>query len=328
MGSSLRLLLIILVTVVAVEPALAAPAPAAPLTYRLVFAGGKEGAGCLDRQGLARAVDATLGRSPWSLTARRQVVVTLRRQGSRLLVEVRLLDERGHVAGLRRLGAVAAECAELERALALAISIAIDPTVVLTPVAAVSRRKRASAARVGAARPTLPRVAARRSAPLRLSLGLAGHLALGSAPAPSGGATLSLLARRRWIEFGLEGRLDGFARKGLGEGGVDAALLGGVGLVCGRWRMLFGCTTLTAAALIGGGVQLDDARRLTSLYLAPGLRLGAQLPLAGRFFLRGGAQLDVPLRRARYRDSSSGTALWSAPPVAALFGLGLGVRLR
>ena len=154
------------------------------------------------------------------------------------------------------------------------------------------------------------------------------HLALGAAPAASGGVTLQLAVRRGWLRLGVEGRFDARSSEDLaGQAAVDAMFVGGALLGCGHWRWLYGCAAVTLGALSGGGRGLVDAQRVSTVYFAPGLRAGLDVPLFWRLFGYGFAQLDVLAVRARYLESTTQAQLWRAPPVAAAFGIGVGVRV-
>lgn len=277
---------------------------------------------CPTESALAAAVSRRLGRSPWSAASGRVVEVKIAHAAGGLEGEVRLRGKGGAVHGVRRLRAALDECRELGKAIALAVSIAIDPRSALavrheTPPVRTRRSLR-------------PPVALSRGAPIDVSLRSAFHVAVGVGPAASAGATLQLAVSWRWLRAALEARFDSQAASILDEphaAGVDAALVGATALGCAAWRWLYGCATITTAALLGGGVNLAAAERVASVYFAPGLRLGVQFTLVRALFGYSFGQLDIPLVRARYVDTSGGRQLWSAPPVAAAFGVGLGVRL-
>lgn len=90
--------------------------------------------GCPDRPHLQEAVAHRLGRNPWDDGAMQRFQVVIRRQtGGRLVANVDLVDAEGRRLGARVLRSADPECEELAAAVALAITIAIDPLAVVAP---------------------------------------------------------------------------------------------------------------------------------------------------------------------------------------------------
>src|SRR5204863_2165770 len=98
-------------------------APSARLTY--VRAVGAEQ--CVDEEGLRRAVAARLGYDPFFPWARVTVVAHVRKDVGAYRAEVTLVDEAGVSRGKREITSPGDDCAPLGAALALTISIALDP---------------------------------------------------------------------------------------------------------------------------------------------------------------------------------------------------------
>src|SRR5579859_7764190 len=96
--------------------------PSAKLTY--VRGSGAEK--CPDEGALRKAVATRLGYDPFFPWATTTVVaeVTASRRGFH--GQVQILDEHGDLRGRRALDATSGDCADMVRALALAISIAVD----------------------------------------------------------------------------------------------------------------------------------------------------------------------------------------------------------
>jgi hypothetical protein len=105
--------------------------PAPPTTARLEYSRGRGAEACPDEDAVQRAVTARLGYDPFRPDAPRIVTATVRRDREALRGDVDLRDRGGAVKGARHLTAAENDCAELVAAMALAISIAIDPQSLL-----------------------------------------------------------------------------------------------------------------------------------------------------------------------------------------------------
>lgn len=94
---------------------------------RLVYARAESAQSCPDEEAVHRAVVTRLGYDPFVLWAPTTLVVDVSRSGDRFVAVVRLLDVHGMEQGIRRLTTRRDQCADLVGALALTISIVIDP---------------------------------------------------------------------------------------------------------------------------------------------------------------------------------------------------------
>src|SRR6185369_6255773 len=82
---------------------------------------------CVDEEGLRRAVAARLGYDPFFPWAKVSVVAHVRKDPGAYRAEVTLVDEGGVSRGTRALSSEGDDCAPLVGALALSISLALDP---------------------------------------------------------------------------------------------------------------------------------------------------------------------------------------------------------
>jgi hypothetical protein len=223
-------------------------------------------------------------------------------RGRSLAALIELTNASGKVVGHRALEAAAHECPDLIEAMALAISLAIDPVT-------ASRRAQA---------PPRPK---KRWRPI---IGAGGGLSLGAAPRAA--ATTRLLLGLRWprISLAMEGRFDPPASDEVGGNAeISSWLAGGSLLGCGHHHWFFGCGVLTTAALRGEGRALVDARAHTLPYLATGLRAGSLVGLGDRWSLQVHAELLAALVRPTLTDNSGRVEFWKAPIPAGGFGLAL-----
>jgi hypothetical protein len=280
-----------------------APRPiAAPA--RLIHTIDKQAANCPDSQELKRAVQALLGYDPWVEPATREVHARVEVVAGALRAKLHLQQGSAAPIGSRTLEARLKECRELTDAMALAISLAIDPLAVPRTPPRSSPRK--------------PRL---RGAKLRLDLG--GHLALGAAPEPTGGGRVALSLAWSRFSLGVGGRLDAPASAQLQAGRVSAHFVGGSMEVCGQYRWWFGCGILAIGALRGEGAELRQARTVWLPLVAPGLRSGAALHITPRFGARLFGELDFTALGARFMDVSEKVEFWQTPTVSGLFGVDL-----
>jgi hypothetical protein len=104
---------------------------------RLVYARAPSAVECPDEPGLVAAVAARLGYDPFSPWGDQTIFASVSRMGGDLVGQAQLIDHDGIAQGNREVKVAGADCGELILALALAISITLDPLHVdVPPVAA------------------------------------------------------------------------------------------------------------------------------------------------------------------------------------------------
>jgi hypothetical protein len=325
--------------------------PSSRLTY--VRASGTEA--CPDEAAVRRAVAGRLGYDPFFPSADKTIVTRITRARETLHASVELVDDKGMVRGIREFDAAADECDELIAAAALAISIAIDPQnpSILggPPPPQAPMPEKAAPPRP----PEPPREAARRKdesktaeeagtsrsalaqerdavvsppspeAPLAVRPGVAVMGAWRTAPAPALAFGGFLELRQGAFSIALEGRFDLPASTSMSERGrVRTSLWVGSFLPCFHVRRFFVCAMGSMGSLHAEGLGLATSRTNDTFYASLGGRVGLEVPLSERFFLR--PQLDVVGALFPAELQVDGVTRWTAPTYAALAGIGLGAR--
>jgi len=207
------------------------------------------------------------------------------------------------------------DCAELGSALALAISIAIDP---------LSLSRAPSPAPV--VRETAPihspseRVA---PPPLTIATAVGVHVALGATPGTIGvGPDLQIGVRRSSASLALAGRLDPtIGSEGDADGRVDASLVAAGLVPCFHHGPLAACALGYAGVLRGTGSNVSVPRHASTFYAALGARLALAIPLGGIFALD--VHLDGLGTLTHTTLEIDGVPVWTTPPLSAVLGSGL-----
>jgi hypothetical protein len=182
---------------------------------------------CPDEAALRDAVSARLGYVPFADDAALVIEATIRRTGRGFRGELRVLAADGTLRGERSVASADGDCDELGRALALAISVAIDPlsltrgaaTSVPEPVVEPAPSQETECAPCAEVPVCPPPVEAETNvssvAPpqarreIVVSLGVGVHAAIEAAPAQTIGATLDVAVRiGEHVSIGLEARAD------------------------------------------------------------------------------------------------------------------------
>jgi hypothetical protein len=115
----------------------AAPARAAPRRgARLIWARGMGADGCVGAMGLEEDVKARLGYDPFGLPSELSVEGTVVRAARGFRAELVTWDAAGRLVGTRQLASREADCRSLGEAVAVAITVAIDPEAPGTPPSA------------------------------------------------------------------------------------------------------------------------------------------------------------------------------------------------
>jgi len=284
--------------------ALAAP------SARLVYVREPGAEVCADEAGLRRAVAARLGYDPFFPWAKVTVVTSVRKDAGAYRAEVTLVDEAGVSRGKREVTSQGDDCAPLVGALALTISLALDPLSLASGPAAVEARPGVPEPPREPAPPPPPVVVARSTVEPPVAVapgpppapswrGFAGIAAFGSyGITPSvaiGGAFHGQVQRGPW-SLGLEARADAPSSVPVPSGGrVQAWLAQGTLLGCGQVAFVVGCGLVSGGPLVASGVGLAVSHTRVLPYAAVGPRLGVAWPVGTRVLLEGFAQVAFAL---------------------------------
>ena len=313
--------------------------------------------GCVDEAELRRMVVARLSYDPFSAGSGSTLLVRVLQRKTGLIGSVEVIDAQSISRGTREIAIASGRCDELLNALSLSISIAIDPEAALAdaahadePVPAVAAVAPATSTPLpqpeqptidATAPPVAPRAVAgaadrlqhakedlepeaQTSAGAVYSLGVEGISMVGVAPAASFGAGLQ--ARRksgRWA-------LGAGARILAGSGGVGGDTELRTTVAAGHVTGCFepGAFEYCALALVGAtwarAIDVELPRTDSAVFVAFGARVGMTAPLSGGWSLLVHAELvGVP---APVRAEVDDETVWSAPPLAGGFSVGIGRR--
>jgi hypothetical protein len=319
---------------------------------RLAYLRGVGAGHCPDEKELRSAVAMRLGYDPFVAWAKTTVHAQLGRDGANLRARVYLADEDGRIRGSRELTAPVDECQNLVAAVALAISIAIDPLSATAPSPARDRAGHTEEApapaepEVVAATPT-PSVenqgAARERADAGIAEGSQGaptplatawytgigpHLASGTSPDLAAGfAGFGRLELGRRASIALEGRYD-LPDSALAQsraGVVTAKLLLASLEPCVRVSPLYFCGLLSVGALLGVGSGVAVPSEQSAVYWGAGGRVAIELGVMAPLLLRAHADLVGNATRTTLRIG--GENVWQAPPLAVAGGVSVVVRV-
>ncbi len=313
-------------------PALAAP------SARLVYVREPGAEVCADEPGLRRAVAARLGYDPFFPWAKVLVVVGVRKDGGAYRAEVTLVDDTGVSRGKREVTSQGDDCAPLVGALALTISLALNPLSLSSsgppptePPPPVIEAPPPPAPLVAVAAPSVaaPIVVAPAPPPEPSWRGWAGILASGSyGVLPTvgiGGGFRGRIERGRW-SLAVEASADGPTSAPVPAGGkvqvwvAQAALMG-----CARVAFVVGCGLVEGGPLVGRGAGLAVDRTQVEAYGGVGPRLGVEWLLGTRFLLEGFAQLAMAL--PPHALQVDGTTVYRQPDAAVTLGAALSARI-
>ncbi len=319
--------------------------PSSTPSVRMQYARDAGAERCADEQSLRSAVTTRLGYDPFRDDAVRIVTATIGRapRGLRGRVEVREAD--GAVAGSREIVSARNDCGELVSAMALAISIAIDPMSLMRPAGPVPSASsspappasEAPAPSIASASPgpsseppatsTEP-VSPPTSLPIAPAPAETWHPglratvigAIGTEPAIVPGFVVAFDLTHTNVALGVEARFDvagSLPLVGHGNGAeVHAAIAAGGVHACVRhaWGRIAprACVVVQAGATYGGGSQLLEAADVVAPYVAAGARVGVDVTLVGPLFAMLVADVYGSLARTSLEivdQSPDGTAV-------------------
>lgn len=314
---------------------------------RLEYARSERASACPDRAALKAAVNERLGYDPFFPAARQTIVVEIIDAEDELHARMRLVDEQGMIVGSRELREKVEQCDELVASLALAISIALDPSAALGEApASATQAGRAKPPPAEAAPEPVPVLVAQEhpqknsrprvppsqtSAVDRERLQLAARAAffsdLGRAPALAFGWRLGLDLGRDWFRFAAEFSQQLPASKPLPEKGrARASLLTGTLAPCLSGATLSGCGVLEVGALQTRGEDIENPASHATLYAAVGARLEYTPRLVGELQLLTQVEALTPLTPVSLQVV--GAEVWRSPFLTVAAGIGLRLRFR
>ena len=331
-------------TVVALFGALAAllgisPAWAFP-SARLDYAREPGAESCPDEAALRQAVADRLGYDPFDPSAPELLRARVSASAGRFSALLELFAASSVVRARRTIDSVE-NCGELVAALALSMSIAIDPEhggpgetseprpategssapgdEQTKPPEEQSKPQAAPPAIVAPQLSQSPSAVKPRS--LRIRAGASGHLAFGAEPAPAPGVELSLGVRQAAWSLTLAGRYDTETGQNIApRGAVHARLRAGSLSPCFHARPALFCGVVTLGSLRARSSGLSDGRTDSALFAAVGARLGVEWPLISAFALRAFGELLVTARPLTGEVNQA--PVWDVPPANGLLGAG------
>jgi hypothetical protein len=241
---------------------------------------------------------------------------------------VQFRDEHGRAYGKKELTSSADDCTELASAMALTISIVLDPRAAMgeterkdvppPPPPHDSPFEEERPVRAEPSTPAPPPV----FEPVFVRVGAEGLAVVGAAPAPAAGLAAFVGIGRGKLSLDLEARADLPASLTRTDGtGVTSSLLVANLVPCGHVGIATFCALASAGALHGEGSNVGTPDRQVTFYAAAGARGGLELPLARAIVAR--VHIDVLLPMTRTTLKSRGLEYWTTPPVSGVLALGL-----
>lgn len=296
---------------------------------RLVYVRGAGADRCPNEEAVRAAVSTRLGYDPFFLTAPTTIFVEIARDGDRFVARLKLIDSQGVERGTRHLETHTGYCADLIGTLALTLSLVIDPVSLAAPPVASDSAPAATSApspepvpKTGStpvtesAPATLPPVHAPDSTPappprietpsgrrnaMTAFAGLSALATLGSALAPTAGATAFVGFRAGWLSIQVEGRGD--LPVSASDPPSRSSAVFGAALPCvHRWGA-FACASVGFEWIHASG-EATYPRNPQALVGVLGGRLGAEIEVADRIALVPFVELLGPLQRLRIEVDS------------------------
>jgi hypothetical protein len=301
-----------------------AQAPDEPAA-RLVYERGVQAERCPEESELRAAVTAQLGYAVFEREpVTREMHVRIAAVSSGLVARIEVKDPSGAVLGARELRSPARDCNELASALALAISMALDPARLMAedpPARSPLERcptcpvcPAAVPVDIAASPSTLQTTA------LTLEVGLGGGLGLGALPEPSLALIATLVVRMPRALFALEGvvhpGVEAFPGPAPdGPDAISASLLLGRVAACLAWPLGAGGFGVCGVGGLGTlrSEGLSTLVRDSSLSADAGVRVLWDLQIASDVSIQPRADLRAGLTRTTLVQNDA--ARWTSPGV-------------
>lgn len=336
MGGS-RISFLLAVAAGALLPPLSARAEgAATPSTRLIYTRDAQAPSCPEEVALKGAVSSRLGYDPFDAGSSSTVLVHVAKENGQLVGRIVRVDRDGKPVGDRTLTSEADDCRELADSMALALSIAIDPLVLTrpprTPVDShPSPSGQSAQLPAPIATPTAtqsindaPAVPSLSAPPVDVGVGVGAVGSYGVGPGAAFGAVLSVGLARESLSVDVEGRADLAQVSLLPAGTVSSQLFAGSLVPCYHYGVLAGCAVANAGAVESVGVSVIQPKATITPYAALGARLGVQVPLGSRWFVRANGEVLANLVRTSV--NVAGSRNWLMPPFSLTLGVLGGAR--
>lgn len=305
----------------------------------------KSAKGCGDASTLQDGVASRLGYLPFTGDAALAFRVNIQTRGAALEGAIEV-SESGKVVKRRVLKSPSGDCRELTDALAVAISIVIDPLSIGRPVVPPSASSSATAPSAPPSssapvvvEPLPPATSATAVAPpaptqvlvapvqtpehTQIRVGLRGQAALGLLPSTSFGGALVVGARRSRWSVGVGGRFDTSISTANGAGAVSVrgSLIAGEATICGHGSPWFLCGLGVLGSLRATGEGVGGLAAKSSIFAGAGARAGFEIPLIRQLSFE--SHLDVLGALTPVEVVVAGERVWRSAPVSGALGIGL-----
>lgn len=320
-------------------------AHATPRSARLVYVRAANAEQCADEGGLRAAVAARLGYDPFVAYAATTLVVEVRARPGAFEADIHVLEGDGVEAGRRKIASPGADCQKVIDALALSLSIIVDP------VAALRGPPQSPPVAPEAPAPADETPAARNPAPARTEVGevppadrsdrrpsdrtearptphlvpaflVAAYGSVAEAPSATAGALVSGRVRLRDFSLGVDVRADLPATHSFGAAGsAKSHSVTGWLVPCAHFGPFAGCALVGAGGFFATGevaVPVSQSRWILSV----GGRGVFDLALGRHWFLQ--AFLDVVTTPMPPALEVGGRSPYTLPVVGGDIGLGTG----
>jgi len=319
--------------------ALAGVAHAAPRSTRLVYVRAANAEQCADEQGVRSAVAVRLGYDPFVAYSETTLVVEVRGVTGGFEADIHVVQGDGVEAGKRRIASAGVDCQKIVDALALSLSIIVDPVGALrapiarpaaepppTPTPIPTEPSTPTPVPTPIPAPAPSSTPAPPPSPTRFvpSFVLSPFASVGEAPSPTAGLLVSGRVRVRWFSLGLDVRADLPASHSVTRAtSVQSDSVTGWIVPCAHGSGFEGCAMLGAGPLFASS-NASTAGSSTTVIWSVGARVGWTLDLGTHLFAR--AFVDVIVTPVDPVYSVTGATSYSYPPIGGDLGAGLGVR--
>lgn len=319
-----------------------AVARAAPRSTHLVYVRAASADQCADERGVRAAVARRLGYDPFVTYAQITIVVEVRAAAAPgYEADIHVVEGDGVEAGTRKLTSAGPGCQEIVDALALSLSIIVDPVGALRapsppPTAAQELPAPALPPPPSVESPSSPSVeppstpspapAAQPALTGRsVAVGLSLFASVAEAPAVSGGLLGFARVRTGAWSLGLEVRADLPASHTVNAAeSVESHTVTGWLVPCGHVWRFEGCALVGAGAIFATGSVATPGSDAGFTWGFGG-RVGAAFPLGERLFIHSFVDVVVTPDEAHYL--LAGSSIYHLEPVGGDLGVGVGVLI-
>ncbi len=288
---------------------------------------------CPDETEIKTAVERRLGYSPWQHEAEKNIEVILSREGNNNIASISLKNPNGDLIG-QRIVKSKEDCREISETAALAIAIAIAPSIFNSDIKIsdfknhedIVESVQESSNYEESSNKNISMNTAEHNG-VNISSYIGGTGSWGVAPSITAGIDGGLGLRLKTTSLLLGIRYDLPADKDIGVGKISSSELLGQLILCGHYKLFGACGGISAGYMTCRGHDMSESAQKKAPVFRGIVRINLEIPISSLFGFRIFAEMSAAVIRQRFLEYETDFVFWKAPLLSVTLGFTLIIKI-